>query len=514
MYGKIKYWLEEELIQILRICYPEAIPRKITSESTREIILMTRVNTPINLTKYEVITDDVSTQQVDAELRSLMGVFATNQQAYYDTSFEQLARSLMSDNVPVKGSLNSLGRKLGITASHSPVYQQYNFHEMFRASMLMKMGGYLQSNIIISIINNLDTPDVRKVLEVFKKEYGVFSQPTHSFVKRTIESLLNKGVIHNTPTSDGVVPFWASDTHYSKVTRDKNSVYFTVKLANIKQVTLRFTLPDSERFKGDKVTRPNVYLDRKGNVRFGFTVQKNVPLTLKTANTVGVDIGVVQPFTATAMTPEVYSPPYHPNKRINTISKKITSLSTLTDKLWVKEQLNTHTNHPHKALILNTERKRVRGKISRLKLERSHHIANQLVQIALHYNATIILEELSWTPNSKWEKSIIQTSITDKAATRGVRVKKINPKNTSQSCSSSCGKKVKHSGRSTKCVSCAKVLDRDILASRNIARKDSKGFENSFKQLSSVKSLRTRVTNPVTPGEPTNYVNPLTRITT
>lgn len=464
---------------------------------------MGKYNIPLNFTKYTIENNSETTvEQVDKELRSLIKWLKNNQTDYYNSSFTQLIHKLKNEEIAVKGSLNSLGRKLDINPPQSHSYQPYNTAEMFRTSILTKTAGYLQNDLIIETTQELTnetelekiTP--KEVIKKFKALYPTYKAPKIQQVKIIIQRLLKNGAIHSKPSPDGVLYYWATDTHYSKVTSTDKHIYFSVKLENIGQLTLKFNIPNKDRFKNGKVTRPNVYINRKtGKLTFGFTIEKPAPELTNSKNYLGVDLGRVESFVGTVISQESYSAPLRSNKKINLLSKRIDRLKALSSTIYAKELLNIERDHENKYDVLRTERSRIRSKVSRLKVERAHYIANQITEIAVSYNAVIVFEDLSWVPYSKWDQARVQEFTQDRAAKKGVRVRHTNPKNTSQLCNV-CGVQVKHSGRATKCVKCLKKLDRDVLASRNIANKVAKKKLENLCQL----SVPTRVSKPVTPG--------------
>lgn len=193
-----------------------------------------------------------------------------------------------------------------------------------------------------------------------------------------------------------------------------------------------------------------------------------------------------------------HSSPYLTNNKTNTYKNKINKLKEINNRIWLKEELNNIKGHAHKAQILKIERLRIRSKISRLKIGQSHTLANHIVQIADQYNSIIHLEQLNWVPNSKWDQARQQDMIQEKARLKNIKTKKINPKNTSNNCPT-CGNLIKHSQRATHCTPCNKTLNRDILASRNIA-------QNNKPKQTKQKSLQTQLAKPATTGELPNYV--------
>ena len=71
---------------------------------------------------------------------------------------------------------------------------------------------------------------------------------------------------------------------------------------------------------------------------------------------------------------------------------------------------------------------------------------------------------------SRWTHSKDQTAITHKLTRTGHKVRKVNPRDTSQLCNK-CGTKIIHKKgtRQVVCSACSIVLDRDVNAAINIA---------------------------------------------
>jgi len=461
---------------------------------------MPKLHTPINLRDYEVITPEITTKQVETSLRATRAWLLENQATYYATSFELLLQKVLNEEVQLTGSLNSLGRELSIKPPHKAEYQSYNLAEMFRVSVLTKVAGLLQQTSLfdLAVAENITEPT--QLRAVYKTRYPFLPQPTWQVIKRAL-SQVERGVYPGLPKPDGVLSYWATDTHYSKLTRDKQHLYFTVKLQDLGPVTLRFTLPNRERFAGGKPTRPNVYLDKRGRLTFGFTLQVPAPAIMKSNTVLGVDLGLVIPAVGTLIDPTTrqVGAPLIPGGRVRVLSDKLKRLARQQVSTWKKLEINRARGHEAKADLLHVEYLRVRSKISRLKVERSHHVAGYLTRLAVEQGALIAVEDLSWMPNSKWDQARQQKVLEDTATRCGIKIKKVRAAGTSQDCPR-CSTKVTHSGRTTYCPQCVKALNRDVLGARNIAARGA-GLTMlaSFTYCLSLPVL-TRAPGPVTPG--------------
>ena len=256
--------------------------------------LMPKLHTPINLRNYEVITPGITTKQVETSLRATRAWLLENQKAYYSISFEPLLQKLLNEEVHLTGSLNSLGRKLKIKPPHKAEYQAYNLAEMFRVSVLTKVAGLLQQASLFDLAIAESITEPRQLKATYKTRYPFLPQPTSQVIRRTLLQV-ERGVYPSVPKPDGMLSYWATDTHYSKLTRDQQHLYFTVKLQDLGPVILSFILPNRERFTEGKPTRPNMYLDKRGRLTFGFTLQAPAPAPVKGVAVLGGGSGFSDP---------------------------------------------------------------------------------------------------------------------------------------------------------------------------------------------------------------------------
>lgn len=460
---------------------------------------MPKTHTPLHLKNFEILEPKVTYKQVYNELKELSEWLKTNQNDFYKNNFTMLIEKVIDSNEEIKGSVSYAGRKLKIEPNIKTSYQPYNYAEMFRASIVSKIAGYLQNDLLLEVIISFDE-DVKKikandVIKKFKLDYPNFKVPKFNFVVKTLDRLSRLGSLHNVPKGDGILYYWATDTHFSKLTVNGKYIYFTYKSEIINgPITLKFKLPSNERFivgVDDKVSRPNVRFDKNDTLWFDFTVQKKVDnaVNFDGMGFLCVDLGIVETFTGSIIGPDYHSSPFYTNHYANSLSKKI-------DRLWINYKSNfdkavfcESNGFVDKSKVLFLEARRIRSKISRLKLELARSIAEQIVGVAELYGVGVCFEDLGWVPNSSWEQSLQQKTVGDLAVRKRVFVRKVNASKTSQLCIY-CRSEVKHNSvtRMSVCSSCCFKLDRDVLASRNIGLK--------VFHLNSFTSIQTRVSRP------------------
>jgi IS605 OrfB family transposase len=125
--------------------------------------------------------------------------------------------------------------------------------------------------------------------------------------------------------------------------------------------------------------------------------------------------------------------------------------------------------------------KRISGQEARFKRNTNHNISKQIVSMAKALGVGIALEELSGFKTTvhhsqrdrfgKWAFRQLATYIMYKAAIQGIEVIKVNPKNTSRTCSACghCEKLNRHSQAVFKCRFCGYTISADLNAAYNIA---------------------------------------------
>ena len=209
---------------------------------------------------------------------------------------------------------------------------------------------------------------------------------------------------------------------------------------------------------------------------FVFTMEEQ-PTPSQGNNQAGVDLGRVEPFTL-AVVNENSSliAQYTANNQVMRVNLKreriLREVSHLTRKI---EALKT-LGETERASVLITQQSRKRAKASRLGQNLAQQLSADLVAKATRHNVNLIkTENLKWVTGakygSKWAHGKITQKLEHSAARAGVRVRRVNPRNTSQSCHV-CGVKITHNTktRTVRCVPCKTTLDRDMNAALNIAK--------------------------------------------
>ena len=291
------------------------------------------------------------------------------------------------------------------------------------------------------------------------------------------------------------------------------SIVVQVKTPTYGLTKISLRLPENtERFIDGKVCRPTIRLNNKGQVVFDIAVEHETD-ERQTKKFVGVDLGKIEPFVATIIDPKGKhrSAPYHTNykRRIGSLVKKEQQQRDLSRHLYKRANLCERYNRDQHAQVLRTEAKRVSAKATRLKHEISQCIASQVVEIADQNDAHVSLENLSWldAKGGRWPHAEIQSRIENMAKRYGLKVIKVNAKDTSKTCSR-CGGKTSNNKitRVSICSVCGFELNRDVSASREIALRATSPSSRSRERMRSLlrqrremrSSAATRQPKPVT----------------
>ena len=463
-----------------------------------------KIHTPLKLTDYQIINSkkETSLEQVDSDLRDMLSWMKTQENAYLlSADYDSFVEKLVSGDLKPKGSLQSWAREY-LAPPVSYKQQLHNTSEMFRQQVMEKSAGYVQRYALDNIFANFtEKPEyVKEIQDAFVEKYPHLAKPTSALLLNEIARYFDKG-FKNTkkPSAAQTLKLYACDMFFAKAKLHEGFIVLALKLPSSNLTELLFKVPDRERFKGDKVSRPTIRVNKKDQVEFVFTIQKEVKELDTEGRFLGVDIGKKEPFVASAIDVgnNTHSAPVHVNAKINKLQEEIDSLFKLSNLLYQKSLRCEESKHVEKQKVLLEEKRRVRNKISRLKKEQTIAIANQIVKEALERKATIVVENLRWlrAKGGKWNHAEIHAAIESRAAREGIPVKRINAKDTSQKCSDCGGKLTKYTNRRVKCVKCAAVINRDVSASREIARRAGKvKFLKTFKQEN---SASTRMSYPV-----------------
>lgn len=190
----------------------------------------------------------------------------------------------------------------------------------------------------------------------------------------------------------------------------------------------------------------------------------------------GVDLGVVKPFSASAVYPNGrVSREQVASRRLSTMARKLKSLQTEKSRIWAKHEAARRLGAREPAGRLACY-EGARNRITRLKHEAAVQASREVVEAAVRLGCgEVHVENLTWLDSrgGKWDHSAVQSEIFDRAQRAGLRVETVNPAHSSDEHPVTHEHGV-HSGRDVVFKDGSRV-DRDRLAGVNLACRTRRG---------------------------------------
>lgn len=228
-----------------------------------------------------------------------------------------------------------------------------------------------------------------------------------------------------------------------------------------------------------KYALPLVKQDKKtGEFVFIFTVFELITPRESSAHTVGIDLGVVKPYSMVVANRDgrrVAS--YETSPRLTQLARKQERLRTETRN--IRTKISNRATRNLTSPTQEQELTRTRNKTTRLTKTIAQQIGSEVTSKLIKHNSNLIqVENLKWISgftgskigSSRWSHSQQQEAITHTTTRAGFTVRKVNAQNTSQVCHG-CGERIIHrAGRTVWCEKCFTSLDRDFNAAMNIAK--------------------------------------------
>lgn len=211
---------------------------------------------------------------------------------------------------------------------------------------------------------------------------------------------------------------------------------------------------------------------------FIYSIQETPKSRVKGNQLAGIDLGRVEPFTmAITNTKGQRIAHYTTSSRVKQVNAKRERL--IVEKKQIQNKIDNYSNLKLPTEVLSKERNFKRDKITRLGAVVAQQVSNDITKKLVKHDLNMVqVENLKWVVGarygSRWNHSKQQEAIIHSLARQGIRVVKVNPKNTSQDCHG-CGTKIVHDSknRTVRCVNCQGVFDRDFNAAMNIAGRKS-----------------------------------------
>lgn len=297
---------------------------------------------------------------------------------------------------------------------------------------------------------------------------------------------------------------------------DKNYLIFMAYTKN-GVVKVQFKLPKGDEFRSGKPCMPDVFVDDDGVIKLQFAIKHNAPEAYEPNGMLGVDVGVLYPYTAAIVLPDgTHSQTVYPDEKVMNNVDLIDNLLYQKGRLAVKiDQNDRPTRAAHTRELAGrqkVEKERLAARVSAVKRRVCQDVAHCVVGMALQHHAGIALEKLDWSsPSHGFYHNLIHDGIINLAHRCGVPVKVVSAAGTSSKCpfdgavlrqglrhnpasSVSPSRPVRENGRKSDpyltrgagCDKCGRVFDHDGVSPLNIGARaclDRKQAKRVSRQL-------------------------------
>lgn len=293
------------------------------------------------------------------------------------------------------------------------------------------------------------------------------------------------------PTFSKRVNLGAVDRQMATLSLTENRLTLSWKVWN-QELLFMFQIPEYALQRDIiKWSLPTVQISRKRD-RDGAWVDSAAPTFLfayeearklrpkhKKPHVAGCDIGQAEPFTLAILNQQRKRVAHYTSSaRLRNLSHKRSRL--IAEKKCVYAKLDAYKNldhDPQKQEKYAQTLTYLTQKIRTLGTEIAHLTGTEITtKLTKHEVNELKVENLSWVHGQKyggrWNHSTTQAAITHALSRENIRVTKVSPKNTSQTCST-CSQPVTHNTkkRTVRCAPCQTILDRDFNAAVNIAKR-------------------------------------------
>lgn len=310
----------------------------------------------------------------------------------------------------------------------------------------------------------------------------------HNLISGTANHVANLTETKQAPDFPALVNLGSVDSQMVTLSEDGGTLQLDWKVWD-RHLTFFFETPAYIlKYEILKWCLPTVRKNQDGNPVFNFTIQEpftpNPPSRVK----VGIDWGVTKPYTVAVMNRNnkpaaVYNPSKKLAQMVTRKERLVTQKMGVTNKI---VRLEKHYPNHVKLPTLHQQKLELTRKIVNVGKTIAKQAGYEITAKLAKHNASVVkVENLTWvtgTKNSKtgsnhsFQHARLLQAATHSLARAGVRVRRINPRNTSQDCHK-CGQQVIHDTkkREVKCQPCQVKLDRDFNAAINIAKKPLPG---------------------------------------
>ena len=252
---------------------------------------------------------------------------------------------------------------------------------------------------------------------------------------RNILAWHRKGNLREEKLAPVPLGYSATDSSMIKQTIKENMVEVELKCVRKEPFKITYQIPPHIVAKHNitKLSKPVITISNN-HLYLRDTVYTEIP-PKPGENILGVDLGKIKPFSATAINSDgYYSQELICSKELERIKTKIDRIQQHKNNVYDKIERIQKLEPNRKLAVLETEYVRLRNKNTTLKEHLSWLSARDITTHAVSNNCgTIRVEDLSWldAKGGKWQHSTIQQKLEHVATCNGVTVEKVDSYNTS-----------------------------------------------------------------------------------
>ena len=241
------------------------------------------------------------------------------------------------------------------------------------------------------------------------------------------------------PREEKLVPvpldYSATDSSMIKQEIKGDKVILELRCVRKEPFKITYQIPTHilEKYSITKISKPVITINNN-ELYLRYTVYTEV-LPRPGENILGVDLGKIKPFSATAINNEgYYSQELICSKELERIKTKIDRIQNHKNNVYNKIDRKQKLKPTRKLKVLETEYKRLRNKSTVLKDHLAWITSRDITTHAISNNCGIIhVEDLSWlgSKGGKWQHSETQQKLEHVAACNGITLEKVDSYNTS-----------------------------------------------------------------------------------
>ena len=227
----------------------------------------------------------------------------------------------------------------------------------------------------------------------------------------------------------------ATDSSMIKQTVKEGVVVLELKCVRKEPFKITYQIPPHilEKYSITKISKPVITISN-GETFLRYAVYTEV-LPKPGENTLGVDLGKIKPFSATAINNDgYYSQELIYSRELERIKTKIDRIQQHKNNVFRKIERIQELEPERKLSVLETEYSRLKNKTTILKEHLAWLTARDVTAHAIANNCgTIHVEDLSWlgSKGGKWQHSETQQKIEHVATCNGITMEKVDSYNTS-----------------------------------------------------------------------------------